>query len=210
VDDQKLPFIVGGTGLYLSSIIQQYTLAQVDFSSERAKELREVSEDNLKNILTNLNPKLHNTTDLTEKERIIRAIIIAEKVEVEPPKSSAEMKYLIIGLYGERELLKKRIHNRLNERLQNGMIEEVERLLHEGISHEKLRFFGLEYKFLSLYLAGEINYNDMKQKLASAIIQFSKKQMTWFRKMEKEGVKINWLKNSENSEATELIKSFIK
>ena len=90
------------------------------------------------------------------------------------------------------------------------MIDEAKMLLESGITHEKLRFFGLEYRFLSQYLNKELNYNDMYQKLASAIIQFSKRQMTWFRKMEKEGIKINWLKNNEISKAESLIKEFLE
>lgn len=115
----------------------------------------------------------------------------------------------MFGLFDEREIIKDRIKNRLKIRLKSGMIEEVEQLLSSGITHEKLNFFGLEYKFISLYLKGELNFNDMNQKLASAIIQFSKRQMTWFRKMEKDGVKINWLKNADIEKAEILISNFI-
>jgi tRNA dimethylallyltransferase len=159
-------------------------------------------------VLLNLNPNLHNTTDLLDKKRIISAILVAEnsnKVE-----KNDEMDFLIIGLNIEREMLKERIRTRLKDRLKNGMIQEAESLIISGVSHEKLRFFGLEYKFLSMYLSGEMNYNDMYQKLASAIIQFSKRQMTWFRKMEKEGVKIHWLNNKQTEKAEQLITSFLK
>ena len=208
IQNKKLPFLVGGTGLYLSAIIQKYHLNKADFNSNRAKELASFTEDELRQILYKLNPKLHNTTDTTEKARIVRAILIAES-EMNFEKNN-DIDFLIIGLIDEREKIKEKIRVRLKERLANGMIEEAERLIDSGITHEKLRFFGLEYKFLSMYLTGELNYNDMYQKLASSIIQFSKRQMTWFRKMEKEGIKIHWLKNNQLSEAEELIKSFTR
>jgi tRNA dimethylallyltransferase len=208
IQNKKLPFLVGGTGLYLSAVIQKYHLNEVDFNSKRAKELASFTEDELREILYKLNPKLHNTTDITEKARIIRAILIAESEN--NFENNNDIDFLIIGLTDEREKIKERIRLRLKERLENGMIEEVERLIDSGITHEKLRFFGLEYKFLSMYLTGELNYNDMYQKLASAIVQFSKRQMTWFRKMEKEGINIHWLKNYQLSEAELLIKSFTR
>ncbi|PID63079.1 MAG: tRNA (adenosine(37)-N6)-dimethylallyltransferase MiaA [Ignavibacteriae bacterium] len=205
---KKLPFLVGGTGLYLSSIIQKYNLNFVDFYSQRAKQLFNFSIEELKEILLNIKSDLHNTTDLIEKERIVKAILIAED-EKGNKESELKIDSLIIGLYDEREKIKDNIRKRLKKRLQNGMIEETEKLLVEGISHEKLRFFGLEYKFMSMYIRGELNYNDMYQKLASEIIQFSKRQMTWFRKMEREGIKIHWLKNNQLKEAIELVEEFL-
>jgi tRNA dimethylallyltransferase len=205
----KVPFMVGGTGMYLSAILQHYALNEVDFNNERARQLSEFNIDQLQSHLLSLNPKLHNTTDTLNKDRIIKAILIAEN----PTETESELDdivHLVIGLYEEREIVKEKIRNRLKFRLQNGMIEEAEKLLKSGITHEKLRFFGLEYKFLSFYLSGELNYNDLQQKLASSIIQFSKRQMTWFRKMEKEGVMINWLTNKEIGKAKELIKTFLE
>lgn len=204
----KLAFLVGGTGMYLSSIVQKYSLSLVDFNSSRYEELEKLEEEKLIELLLTLKPDLHNTTDLLQKQRIIKAILVAEQ-ENEQPNNSKAIENLVLGLYDEREIVKDRIRKRLRERLKNGMIEEVETLLKSGVSHEKLRFFGLEYKFISLYLTGELNYNDMSQKLASAIIQFSKRQMTWFRKMEKEGVNIYWLKNNEINKAEELITKFL-
>ena len=206
--NKKLPFLVGGTGLYLSAVIQNYSLELVDFNSPRFSQLEEYSIDKLTQILIQIKPELHNTTDLIEKNRIIKAIMIAEKSN-ENNKNEDKIDYLIFGITEEREIVKERIRNRLKQRLQNGMIQEVEKLLKNGITNEKLRFFGLEYKYLSMYLAGELNYNDMYQKLESAIIQFSKRQMTWFRKMEKEGIKIHWLKNNQGIEANELITAFV-
>jgi tRNA dimethylallyltransferase len=205
---KKQPFLVGGTGLYLSSVIENYELNDADFSSPRSKELEKLGIDPLREILQSLNPDQHNTTDFIEKDRIIKAIIVAEssKYSIE---DLGNIEHLIFGLYEDREIVRARIRKRLKSRLENGMIEEAERLINSGISHEKLRFFGLEYKFLSMYLNGELNYNDMHQKLGSAIIQFSKRQMTWFRKMEKKGIKIHWLKNREFEYAEAQIKSFL-
>ena len=208
VEREKLPFLVGGTGLYISSVIQDYSLKKVDFKSDRARELETLSVEKLISILQNLHPKLHNTTDLINKDRIIKAILIAEKTGEEYIALRFK-EVLVIGLNEKRDVVKNRIRDRLKNRLENGMVEEVEKLLASGISHEKLRFFGLEYKFLSLYLSGELNYNDMYQKLASAIIQFSKRQMTWFRKIEKEGIKINWVNNQELDKASHLINSYL-
>ncbi len=207
IKKNKLPFMVGGTGLFLSSVLQQYKLKPVNFNSDRAKELSKLEISNLTEILLNLNPKLHNTTDLTERKRIIKAILIAESDEEEFVND--DLDFLVLGIYEDREKHIEKIRKRLKQRLKEGMIEEVEKLLNSGISHNKLRFFGLEYKFVSMYLNGELNFNDMSQKLASAIIQFSKRQMTWFRKMEKEGVKINWIKNNQLDSANKLIKTFL-
>jgi tRNA dimethylallyltransferase len=209
VTQNHLPFLVGGTGLYLSSVIQKYSLHQVDFNSQRAKDLENYSDEKLVEILSDLNPKLHNKTDLNEKKRIIKAILIAEDSE-ENSLSEENLDFLIIGINEDRGTHKQKIRERLKIRLKSGMIEEVETLLKNGITHDKLRFFGLEYKFLSQYLASELNYNDMYQKLASAIIQFSKRQNTWFKKMEKEGIKINWMKNTEIDKAKKLISEFIE
>ena len=208
-EEKKLPFLVGGTGLYLSSVIQKYSITKVDFNSERSKVLNNYSNEKLVEILLDTNPKLHNSTDLKDKNRIINAILIAESNEQsETPDENIE--FLIIGIFEDREIHKKMIRERLKLRLKSGMIEEVQNLLSIGISHDKLRFFGLEYKFVSQYLTGELNYNDMYQKLASAIIQFSKRQMTWFRKMEKEGIIINWMNSTDLIKAQSLISEFIK
>lgn len=203
----NLPFLVGGTGMYLSSIIQQYSLKKVDFKSERANALYSMEDDKLISLLEDLNPKLHNTTDLKDRDRLIKAILVAESMGEHTDLNNIDI--LTFGLFEDREILKEKIKKRLLHRLQNGMVEEVESLVEKGVSHDKLRFFGLEYKFISLYLTGELNYNDMRQKLESAIIQFAKRQMTWFRKMEREGVNINWIKYTEVSKAEVLIRSFI-
>ncbi|MGD8307173.1 MAG: tRNA (adenosine(37)-N6)-dimethylallyltransferase MiaA [Ignavibacteria bacterium] len=195
--NEHLPILVGGTGLYLSVILQNYLLQKADFSEKRQEELGNKTVEQLKKILLDLKPVQHNTTDLINKNRIIRAIQIEESIKIKSVKDSQSISSLNIGINPGREEIKKRITHRLQKRLDEGMIDEVKNLLDKGVSHEKLNFFGLEYKFLSLYLRGELNYNDMYQKLNSAIHKFAKRQMTWFRKMEKEGVIINWFDGSD-------------
>jgi len=204
-DKNRIPFLVGGTGLYLSVILQSYNIPKAEFSEERIAELDKFSIDELRGNLKALNTNLHNTTDLLDKKRIINAIIISENNWGEKTKST-EISSLVIGVSLPRPEIKKRITGRLKVRLQNGMIEEVEKLLASGITFEKLNFFGLEYKFIGQFIKKEINRNDMFQKLNSAIHNFAKRQMTWFRKMEKEGVKINWIEGPDFEKAKEIIK----
>jgi len=191
-DHNKLPFLVGGTGLYLSSILQNYNLKDSVQSKERITQLEKLSEEQLGKHLLKLNPIQHNTTDLKQKDRIIKAILIAETKDQKLYEVRNQFTSLNIGIRLERSEIKKRITNRLRKRLNEGMIDEVKNLLEMGVSNEKLSFFGLEYKYIALYLNNSLNYNDMFQKLNNAIHNFAKRQMTWFRKMEREGVKINW------------------
>ncbi len=201
--NQHLPFLVGGTGLYLSSVLQNYSLGKTDFDKE-FKDLSSFSDDELRNLLLKLNPDLHNTTDLTERNRIIKAIAVSRShrniIELEKINS------LTIGVNLSRDVIKKRITARLKKRLdEEGMIDEVKSLMDSGVSYDKMIFFGLEYKFIAQYLKGDLNKNDMFQKLNSAIHVFAKRQMTWFRKMEKEGVVINWIEGSNFNEAQKLL-----
>ncbi len=204
----KLPFLVGGTMLYIHAILKNYSLIKTDFPSEKFSQLEKLSLEELQKRFLEKNPKPHNTTDLNEKERLIKAIIIAEEKSdeiISPIKTNS----LNICVLPEREIIYKRIDARLENRLQNGMIEEVENLLANGISFEKLDFFGLEYRYVGNYLAGKLNYNDMKQKLASAIKKFAKRQITWIRKLEREGVEIHYLSSPDERKAKELIENFL-
>jgi len=201
----KLPILVGGTGMYISAILQSYYLPEIDDDNE-LKKLSRLTFAQLKETLIKLKPRLHNVTDLKSKDRLIKAILI-ERIREKVNPSSSDLQSLNIGISSERDETKRRITERLKQRLTAGMIEEVEKLMQKGISLEKLNYFGLEYKFVSQYIAGKLNYNDMFQKLNSSIHNFAKRQMTWFRKMEKEGVKINWfppdystIKNFVNSQ----------
>ena len=201
----KIPFLVGGTGLYLSSVLQNYKMKGADFSEDNLHYLESLKDDELKNLLVKLNPSLHNTTDLINKERIIKAIIVSQAEENRDIYASGDINSLNIGIMPQRSVVKQRITERLKYRLKHGMIEEVDSLLKQGITFEKLNFFGLEYRYIGKYLKGELNYNDMFQKLNSAIHQFSKKQCTWFRKMEREGVKIHWLNSPDYQKAKKII-----
>lgn len=208
----KIPFLTGGTGLFIHSILKQYDLTEVKISEEKYSELDKHSLEELCEKLKKLNPNLHNTTDLLIKERVIKAIIITENNLNKNIEGRFDINSLVIGVKLEREKIKERITKRLKERLNNGMIEEVEKLIKSGITFEKLNFFGLEYKFIGQYLNGKLNYNDMYQKLNSAIHAFAKRQMTWFRKMEREGTNINWIEGPDVSKASEIIeqKYFMK
>ena len=201
----KLPFLVGGTGLYLSSILQDYNLSKADFDSE-SKILAFLSDEELKTLLLKLNPVLHNTTDLTDRDRIIKAIAVSKTEQ----RNNTEHKIdsLNIGVNLSREEIKNRITMRLKKRLnEEGMIEEVKSLMDSGVSYDKMIFFGLEYKLIAKYLKGELNKNDMFQKLNSAIHSFAKRQITWFRKMEKEGIIINWIDGPDFNKAKVLIEN---
>ncbi len=186
----RFPILVGGSGLYLSAVLQSYYLPEMNELNDKEK-LEKISFTELKEILIKLKPKLHNTTDLKTKDRVVQAILVEQSRKKEN-KSKSEISSLNIGIKQNREETKRKITERLKSRISNGMIEEVKALLQKGISHEKLNSFGLEYKFISQHIQGKLTYNDMFQKLNTAIHQFAKKQMTWFRKMEKEGVEINW------------------
>ena len=209
-ENKKIPFLVGGTGLYLSSIIQNYNLKESVQSRVRKNELEMHPERELRKLLVKLNPGQHNTTDLLNKDRIIKAILIAESSENKFYEPKDQLFSLNIGIKYSRGEIKKRITERLKKRLDEGMIEEVKNLLAMGVSNEKLKFFGLEYKYIALFLSGELNYNEMFQKLNIAIHKFAKRQMTWFRKMEREGVKINWFEGGDYNNILKLIEKQFK
>jgi len=199
----KMPFLVGGTGLYISSIIQNYDLKKADFNAARVDELELLTLDELRNHLIHLNPNVHVKKDLLSKNRMINAIMVAEaKQRLE---DFPEINSLVLGVKTDRDEIKRRITERLSKRLNEGMVDEVKNLLESGITFERLVSFGLEYKFVSLHLKGELSYDEMFQKLNTAIHQFSKRQMTWFRKMEREGVKINWLNGADFKTACTII-----
>jgi len=185
----KLPILVGGTGLFISAILQSYHLPEID-DAER-DQLYSLTFNQLQELLLELKPKQHNVTDLRDKDRIIQAILV-EKSRINDIPISPGINSLTMGVNPKREETKRLITERLKQRLDDGMIEEVSELLQKGVSIERLNYFGLEYKFVSQYIDGKLNYNDMFQKLNSAIHSFAKRQMTWFRKMEREGIVISW------------------
>jgi tRNA dimethylallyltransferase len=190
----RLPVLTGGTGLYLDAVLRGYQLAEVPENPQLRAELAEESMAELAARLHRLRPVLHNTTDLTDRERLVRAIEIAEGEETAVPLPDLpELRPLIFGLRWERSELRRRITARLKERLAQGMVEEVERLHAAGVPWATLDYYGLEYRYVAQHLQGQINGNDMFQKLNSAIHDFAKRQETWFRRMERNGVEIHWL-----------------
>jgi len=188
----KLPLLAGGTGLYLDAALRGYRLVEVPEDPALRAELAGLSLSGLQERLRKSRPDLHNTTDLEERERIVRAIEIAE-AESGEPLPMPPIRPLVFGIRWERPVLRKRITQRLRERLDGGMIGEVERLRGEGVPWEALDLYGLEYRYVAMCLRKELSRNDMFQKLNSAIHQFAKRQETWFRRMERQGTEIVWL-----------------
>jgi len=189
----RLPVLVGGAGMYLEAVVSGYRLVDTPENPELRRELALLPMADLAERLQRAASRLHNTTDLLERERLTRAIEIAEFEREHAPEPLTEIRPLIFGIRWEREILRRRITARLGERLEQGMIEEVARLHAAGIPWETMEFYGLEYRFVARYLKGELNRNDMFQKLNSAIHDFAKRQETWFRRMERGGVVIHWL-----------------
>ena len=194
-----VPILCGGTGLYIEAVLKGYKLSPVPQNQALRDSLEGKSLDELTQILTELKAKtgsnMHNTTDVDSCQRAIRAIEI-ETYNIEHPTPLRELPpvdSLIIGINIDRELRREKITRRLKTRLDNGMVEEVKALLDEGIPAEDLIYYGLEYKFLTEYLTGQLTYDEMFTRLEIAIHQFAKRQMTWFRGMERRGFKINWI-----------------
>ena len=204
----RLPIVVGGTGMYLDAILQGYRLLEVPENPALRLELAALSLEKLAGRLKGANPKLHNTTDLLDRERLMRAIEIAEfgGGRNNPPKPFPEIRPIVFGIRFERTILRQRITQRLRERLNRGMIEEVKELLKKGVSFDTLEFYGLEYRFVAKFLRGELNKNDMFQKLNSAIHQFAKRQETWFRRMERQEIPIHWVDGNADPAGTILKK----
>jgi tRNA dimethylallyltransferase len=191
--------LCGGTGLYIEAVLKGYHLSFVPQNTELRTKLADRSLNELTEILIELkknnNSMMHNHSDVDSCQRAIRAIEI-ETYNLEHPSSMREypsINSLIIGLDLEREERRRRIIIRLKERLKNGMVEEVKELLNSGISAEDLIYYGLEYKYLTEFIIGKLTYQEMVSKLEIAIHQFAKRQMTWFRGMERRGFKIHWL-----------------
>ena len=191
----KFPVLCGGSGLYIEAVLKNYRLIEVPPNLELRKELEGKNLEELTEILKNLKPKLHNHTDVETDRRAIRAIEIENYYAGNPQFDSSfpEINSLNIGIDFDRELRRQRITNRLKQRLEEGMIDEAQRLIDSGLTPEQLIYYGLEYKFLTLHLTGKLTYDEMFRQLEIAIHQFAKRQMTWFRGMEKRGTKIHWI-----------------
>ena len=190
----KLPILCGGTGMYIESVLKGYRLLPVPENPELRASLEGKSLEELTRILEGYK-KLHNSTDVDTAKRAIRAIEIEEYYKQQPPeyREFPTLNSLIIGVDIDRELRRAKITRRLKQRLEEGMVEEVRGLLDEGIPAENLIYYGLEYKFLTQYAIGELTFDEMFLQLETAIHQFAKRQMTWFRGMERRGFTIHWL-----------------
>ncbi|MCM2357945.1 MAG: tRNA (adenosine(37)-N6)-dimethylallyltransferase MiaA [Geobacteraceae bacterium] len=206
----RLPILVGGTGMYLEAVLKGYRLVEVPPDPALRAELTSQSMADLAERLKRTADRLHNSTDLLDRERLVRAIEIALYEREHAPEPLPELRPLVFGVRWERPLLRERITLRLRERLNNGMIEEVERLHAAGIPWETLEFYGLEYRFLARHLKGELSRNDMFQKLNSAIHDFAKRQETWFRRMGRNGAAIHWLDGAGEplAEALEIVQRY--
>jgi tRNA dimethylallyltransferase len=206
----KLPLLCGGTGLYLDAVLRGYRMFEVPEDAALRSEMENKSDDQLADELRELKPGQHNTSDLLERSRTIRAIEIAryEREHAGTLEPSPDIRSLTIGIRWERGELRSRITERLRQRLEIGMIEEVQRLHDGGVTWERLDYYGLEYRYIGAYLQGKLNRNDMFQKLNSAIHDLAKRQENWFRKMEKNGVTINWVNGAGDplSESLELLR----
>jgi tRNA dimethylallyltransferase len=187
----------GGSGMYAESVLKGYRLLPVPENPALREELEKKSLEELTVMLAGYK-ELHNNTDTDSKKRAIRAIEIEEYYLTCPveERSFPQVNALVVGVSVDREVRRERISRRLRERLKEGMVDEVRSLLDSGITPDQLIYYGLEYKYITLYLTGAMKYDEMVHGLEIAIHQFAKRQMTWFRGMEKRGVKIHWLDGS--------------
>ena len=189
-----LPVLCGGTGMYLESVLKGYRLIPVPENPELRTRLADKSLETLTGILQQYKT-LHNSTDVDTVKRAIRAIEIEEYYATHPiaEREFPQLNSLIIGVDIDRELRREKISRRLRQRLNEGMVDEVKQLLAQGIKAEDLIYYGLEYKYLTLYAIGKLTYEEMFAQLETAIHQFAKRQMTWFRGMERRGFTIHWV-----------------
>jgi len=191
----KVPVLCGGTGLYIDAVTKGYSLAEVPENPELRRELELLNMEALVNHLGSMKC-MHNRSDIDSKKRVIRAIEIEIYQQDHPDLRMTEsfpLNTKFIGISVSKEERVRRIDQRLGERLESGMVDEVKGLLDSGIPAENLIYYGLEYKYVTLYLLGSISYQEMASQLATAIHQFAKRQMTWFRGMERRGVRIEWV-----------------
>jgi tRNA dimethylallyltransferase len=194
IDRQKFPIMCGGSGLYLEAVLNNYKLIAVPVNDELRLQLSGKSLDELTQLLSAFK-SLHNTTDVDTIPRAIRAIEIETYYlkHVDVDSDFPKINSLIVGVNIDRNARRQKITKRLKERLDEGMIDEVQHLLEQGLTSDDLVYYGLEYKYVTLYLVGKLSYNQMFEQLETAIHQFAKRQMTWYRRMERNGFKINWV-----------------
>jgi tRNA dimethylallyltransferase len=189
----KTPILCGGTGLYINAAIDEFQMHEYKLDPVLRTKLDSLNQKELIDYLKELNPKLHNSTDIIDRNRTVQAIELLESKKGAPIEKSPIQEYILFGIRMPREQIRERIKLRLEQRLEEGMVEEVKSLLDSGISYESLLYYGLEYRFIAQFLKEEISYQEMFDGLLQAIRRFAKKQMTWFRRMEKKGTEIVWL-----------------
>ena len=211
IKKNKFPILCGGSGLYIESILLNYEIPNIPPDYELRETLQNKRLDSLKNILNQKDNQLYNPAYHVTKRRIIRSIELFNKKNItsDTKKYHPINDYKVIGIKTSRDVLLQQIKKRLEERLSNGMVQEVEFLIQNGMSLDRLRYFGLEYRFLGEYLFNNISYKEMVNKLNVSINRFSKKQMTFFRRMEKRGIEIKWIQNDELKEAEKYIKTYL-
>lgn len=190
----KIPVLCGGTGMYMEAVLKGYKLLDVPENPALRESLKDKSLQELEEILASYK-ELHNKTDVDSAQRTIRAIEIEEFYKTEAPAQNEypPLNSLIIGIDIDLELRREKISRRLRARLEEGMVDEVKGILATGVAPEDLIYYGLEYKYLTLYITGKLTYGDMINQLEIAIHQFAKRQMTWFRGMERRGFIIHWM-----------------
>ena len=200
VSRDKQPILCGGTGLYIEAVLKGYELSPVPQNPELRQRLEGKSLEELTVMLKELKVKngsvMHNTTDVDTAQRAIRAIEIeSARCEVRDARCEAReaIPYIIFGTNIDRELRREKITRRLKARLEEGMVDEVKALIDSGVPADDLIYYGLEYKYVTEYVIGKLTYDEMFRQLEIAIHQFAKRQMTWFRGMERRGFKINWI-----------------
>jgi len=192
---EKLPVMCGGSGLYLEAILKNYKLIRVPVNVSLRESLDDKLLWELSDILRGYKNYLHNQTDTESSKRALRAIEIEEYYLTHPEIETGmpDINSLVVGVEFERTERRKRITGRLKQRLKDGMLDEVQHLLDSGLTPDQLTYYGLEYKYMTLHLTGKMTYQEMFDGLNVAIHQFAKRQMTWFRRMEKQGTEIHWL-----------------
>jgi tRNA dimethylallyltransferase len=191
---KRFPVVCGGSGMYLDSIVTGYRMFEVPPDPGLRSALEKKTMKELIDILSTFK-ELHNTTDIDTKKRAIRAIEIEHYNSNRREKQAPfpEIKPLIVGLMYDRLKRRERITMRLKQRFEDGMVSEVKELLEKGLSPGDLIYYGLEYKYITLHVTGMLTFNEMSSQLETAIHQFAKRQMTWFRGMERRGININWI-----------------
>jgi len=202
IANNTLPILCGGTGLYFDLVLKKHQYINIPVNASLRTELDQLSDADLKIFLGKFNKEYTSQADVSTRKRIIRAIEIATFLSnnLHQPISYPELKPLIIGIKSDVNVRNRRIEIRLKERISSGMIEEVDQILKSGISPERLIFLGLEYRYITEFLLGKYDKNKMLELLQIAITQFAKRQMTWFRKMEREGFEIHWINATSSIE----------